>query len=71
MDKGEKAEAVARDPLPRFRAWLIEQSYATAAELERMESELDAEIQAAIDFALASPNPDIIELRRDVLATEY
>ncbi|MBV8804321.1 MAG: thiamine pyrophosphate-dependent dehydrogenase E1 component subunit alpha [Sinobacteraceae bacterium] len=71
MDKGEKAAAVARDPLPRFRAWLIEQSYATAAELERMESELDAEIQAAIDFALASPNPDIIELRRDVLATEY
>ena len=71
MDKGEKAAAMARDPVPRLRAWLVEQSYATASELERMESELDAEIQAAIDFALSSPNPDIIELRRDVLATEY
>jgi acetoin:2,6-dichlorophenolindophenol oxidoreductase subunit alpha len=70
MAAGEKAAAMARDPLPRFRKWLIEQQHADEAELARMESAIEAEIDAAVEFALGSPNPGVEELRRDVFAVE-
>ena len=68
MAAGEKAAAMARDPLPRFRKWLIEQQHADEAELARMESAIEVEIDAAVEFALGSPNPGVEELRRDVFA---
>lgn len=71
MDEGVKAAAVARDPVPRFRAWLIDRGHASEAELARLETEIDEEIAAAVEFALASPLPDLVELQRDVLAMEH
>jgi pyruvate dehydrogenase E1 component alpha subunit len=70
MSKGEKEAAMARDPVPAFRKWLIEQGYATEASLTKLEEEVNAEISAAVEFALSSPVPDISELRRDVFAQE-
>jgi pyruvate dehydrogenase E1 component alpha subunit len=70
MLKGEKEAAMARDPVPAYRAWLIEQGHANEASLAQLEGAIDAEISAAVEFALSSPIPDISELRRDVFAQE-
>jgi pyruvate dehydrogenase E1 component alpha subunit len=70
MLKGEKEAAMARDPVPAYRKWLIEEGHATEASLARLEELIDAEISAAVEFALSSPVPDIVELRRDVFAHE-
>ena len=69
MEKGEKEAAMARDPVPRFRAWQVEGGVAEA-ELVALETAIDREIDDAVAFALESPVPDLSELQRDVLAEE-
>jgi acetoin:2,6-dichlorophenolindophenol oxidoreductase subunit alpha len=70
MDKGEKAAAMARDPVPLYRAWLIATGHATEQELAGIESGIEKEIDEAVEFTLASPFPDTAELRRDVFKEE-
>lgn len=70
MDKARKAEAMANDPVPRFRAKLIADGIATEAQLAAMEAEIEAEIDEAVEFALASDFPGVEELKRDVFAKE-
>lgn len=70
MQPGEKDAAMARDPVPRFRSWLIEQGHASEADLANMEAAIEKEIDAAVDFALTSPSPSIDELKRDIFAEE-
>jgi TPP-dependent pyruvate/acetoin dehydrogenase alpha subunit len=70
MDKEEKAAAMAKDPVPAFRSWLIENQHATDSELSAMEAAIEQEIDEALEFAKASPFPDVDELRRDVYAAE-
>ena len=70
MDKAQKAAAIAADPVPCYRARLIETGVATADQLAAMEAEIDAEIREAIDFALESAFPGRAELGKDVYATE-
>jgi pyruvate dehydrogenase E1 component alpha subunit len=70
MTKEEKDAAIAVDPLPRFRLHLIESGVASEQQLSDMETAIEAEIQDAIDFALACEFPQIEELRRDVFAAE-
>ena len=70
MDPAQKAEAMKQDPVPIFREWLIKQSHANEGELAAIEAEIALEIDAAVEFALASPYPDVEELRRDVFAQE-
>jgi pyruvate dehydrogenase E1 component alpha subunit len=61
---------MARDPVLRFREWLLKERQASAAELEQMEAAIEKEIDEAVEFALSSPYPDVAELRRDVFAAE-
>jgi pyruvate dehydrogenase E1 component alpha subunit len=70
MGKGEKDAAMARDPVPAFRGWLIENGHAAESELAQIESAIAREIDEAVEFALSSPTPSLEELRRDVFATE-
>jgi TPP-dependent pyruvate/acetoin dehydrogenase alpha subunit len=70
MAKGEKEAAMAHDPVPRFRAWLIEHGHAVEADLAGIEAAIEKQIDAAVEFALSSPNPDLDELSRDVFAVE-
>jgi TPP-dependent pyruvate/acetoin dehydrogenase alpha subunit len=70
MDKAEKAAAIANDPTILFRAHLIDSGFASEKQLTEMEAGIDAEVAAAIEFALDSPFPDVSELRRDVFAEE-
>jgi pyruvate dehydrogenase E1 component alpha subunit len=68
MQKGEKDEAMARDPVPAFRTWLMENGHATGDELSKLESAISKELDSAVEFALSSGPPDVAELRRDIFA---
>lgn len=70
IPKADMAAAVAADPLPRFRSFLIEQGHASVDELGSIEQTNAAEIEEAVAFAIASPYPDLSELEKDVYATE-
>ena len=68
MDKEEKAKAMAEDPLPKFRAWLIEQGYASEQVLMELEVAFEKQVKEAIASALSAPWPELDELNIDVLA---
>lgn len=70
MTKEEKAEAIAGDPLPKFRQKLIEDGVATAEQLDKITAEAEAEVNDAIEYAMACEFPSDDELRRDVFAEE-
>lgn len=70
MDKDRKARAMADDPVPRFRARLIADGVAAEEQLAAMEAEIEAQIDEAVEFALASDFPGVEELKRDVFAEE-
>lgn len=70
MDKGEKAAAMEKDPVPIFRAKLIDAGIATEDQLAKMEAQIAADIEAAVQFALSSDMPPAEELTRDVFAEE-
>jgi TPP-dependent pyruvate/acetoin dehydrogenase alpha subunit len=54
----EEYEAAKRnDPVPRMRGRLVTDGLLTPAEADQMAAEVRAEMQAAVDFALASPHP--------------
>jgi pyruvate dehydrogenase E1 component alpha subunit len=70
MDAQEKAAAIANDPVPKLRARLISEGIASEAALAAIESQIEAELDDAVEFALASAYPGAIEMKRDVYATE-
>lgn len=70
MTKEEKQAAMDADPLPAFRQKLIDTGVATEAQLAEMQTAIEAEVEDAIEFAMACDFPDLAELRRDVFAEE-
>ena len=65
-DAAEEAEARARDPIAFARARLVEQGLATEAELDTLDAEIAAEMDATIDFTVASTEPPLSSMFRDV-----
>ena len=60
----EEREADARrDPVTHFPEWLIAEGYATSGEIAKIQEEVEAEVLAATDAALAAeqPGPETIE----------
>ena len=55
--KSEREAEAARDPLTQFPKWLIAQGHATEAEIAAIRDEVDAQVQAATDAALAEEQP--------------
>ena len=53
----EREADAARDPITTFPKWLVDEGYATEAELAKMAEEIDAEVLAATDDALEQPQP--------------
>lgn len=68
IPKSEYAAALAADPYPKYRQWLIDNGHATAAVLAGIEAEVSAEVDAAVKFAFDSPLTDAVEVTRDVFA---
>jgi len=54
----EREAEAARDPILTFPAWLVAEGHATEAEIEQIKAEVEAELQAATDDALAQPQPE-------------
>jgi pyruvate dehydrogenase E1 component alpha subunit len=57
-----------RDPIAILGAWLTEQRIASAADLDQMRDEAQAEVLAGVEFALNAPFPDPSEVGQDVYA---
>jgi 2-oxoisovalerate dehydrogenase E1 component len=53
----ERAADAARDPLTTFPRWLVAEGHATEADINRIQAEVDEEVLAATDDALAQPQP--------------
>jgi pyruvate dehydrogenase E1 component alpha subunit len=67
--KSEEQEwKTSRDPIKLFSDWLLGEKLTGAAALARIESEVRAEMQAAVDFAIAAPYPKPEEAEQDVYA---
>lgn len=59
---------MAKDPIPRFEAKLIESKTLTESELEEIKAKIGKEIDDAVDFAKESPMPSTSALMEDVYA---
>ncbi len=57
-----------RDPIKLLANWLIGQGLADSAQFDRIYSELEAEMKAAVKFAVDAPYPSPEEVEQDVYA---
>jgi len=57
-----------RDPIGILGKWLVEQKLADAAALDRILTEVQKEMNAAVDYAIASPYPGVNQVDEDVYA---
>lgn len=57
-----------RDPIPRFKHYLVETVGLPEAEVDAVEQQARVNMDEAVKFAEASPNPDISELLTDIYA---
>ena len=57
-----------RDPIKLLSDWLIQQNLTDSGSLERIRSEAKAEIDKAVEFALAAPYPKPEQVDEDVYA---
>ncbi len=68
IPKAEYDAALAADPVPKYRQWLIDHGHASGAELETLEAEIKTEVDEAVKFAFDSPLTDPSEIKLDVYA---
>jgi pyruvate dehydrogenase E1 component alpha subunit len=68
--KEEKDFWMARDPIKKLAAYMVEQNLATQSELKAIDDEIQALVDDAVEFAESSPEPDPSELRRYIFAED-
>ena len=51
-----------RDPIIRFRSWLVSEGIASEAEIDAMNAEIKQDATAAVDYALNAKYPDVSEV---------
>jgi acetoin:2,6-dichlorophenolindophenol oxidoreductase subunit alpha len=69
IPKEQMASALAADPLPRFRNRLANTSICGQDELDRIEQDAVAAVEAALSAVMSSDAPSVAELDQDVYAT--
>jgi pyruvate dehydrogenase E1 component alpha subunit len=57
-----------RDPIKLAAGWLIEERLADRARLDRMQAEVQAEVERAVEFATSAPYPSVDKVGQDVYA---
>jgi len=62
----EEAEWQERDPIPRFRQWLLAEQRFFANQLNKVDQDVEEIIDEAITFAESSPEPQLADLYADV-----
>lgn len=68
--KAEKEAWLARDPIKKFAAHLLEYQLASKEQLKEIETRIQAVVDDAVHFALESPEPDASELYRYIFAED-
>ena len=68
IPKDQLAAAMAADPVPRFRGHLADSGICTGDELDGIENEAAATVEAALKSVVSADAPSIDELDRDVYA---
>ncbi len=66
----EIAEGMAKDPIARFEKAILDANIATKAELEELAKKGRAEMDAAAEFAMNSPFPEISDAFTDIYAMD-
>jgi pyruvate dehydrogenase E1 component alpha subunit len=66
--KDEKEFWMARDPIKQFSAFMIEQNLASQQELKEIDKRIGREMEEAVEFAIASPEPDPNDLYKYIFA---
>ncbi|HUX32725.1 MAG TPA: dehydrogenase E1 component subunit alpha/beta [Gemmatimonadaceae bacterium] len=66
----ERDADAARDPVTQFPKWLVAEGHATAKDLAKIQEEVDAEVLAATDDALAQPQPGADTIYRHVYSED-
>lgn len=66
--KAEKEAWLARDPIKRFEAHMLEQKLAEEGTLKEVRDRIQADIDAALEYAEASPEPSPDDLYRYIFA---
>jgi 2-oxoisovalerate dehydrogenase E1 component len=69
MDPDMLAQRRAEDPVPRFRAWMLEQGHADEATLAEIDERVAAEVTAGYEAAAADPPADPEKVTEDVYGT--
>jgi pyruvate dehydrogenase E1 component alpha subunit len=64
----EKHWKTDRDPIKLLADWLVAQSLADADQFSGIRSEIEGQMQKAVEFAIAAPNPSVSEAEEDVYA---
>jgi TPP-dependent pyruvate/acetoin dehydrogenase alpha subunit len=67
-DPAEHEKWLKRDPVPNTAKLLLSKKWATQTDLDAIQAEADAEMEAGIEFAESSPFPDKSELYMGVFA---
>jgi len=62
----EEEEWKKRDGIPRFRQWLLDREVCTGERLDEIDRAVERTFDEALEFAEASPEPDVTELYQDV-----
>jgi pyruvate dehydrogenase E1 component alpha subunit len=57
-----------REPIERFRNWLLENKLCSPGELADIDVQIEAEMRQAVDFVHQSPQPDVQEITEHVYA---
>lgn len=65
----ELAAALARDPAPTFRKWLVQEGRLSDAEFDTADHDAARVVDDAFDFGQASPSPGPDDLYTDVFAS--
>ncbi len=68
IPKEQLQEAMAADPVPRFRRQLIDSGLCTDEELSRIDEGALTKVEMALKTVMNSPAPSADELDRDVYA---
>jgi pyruvate dehydrogenase E1 component alpha subunit len=64
----EQSWKTERDPIANMGAWLMAQEFAGAPTLEGWRADVESEMNAAVEFAIAAPYPSPSEAAQDVYA---
>lgn len=68
--KEEKEFWLAKDPIKRLAAYLVEHTLASQEEIKGIDQKIQAVVDDAVQFGLDSPEPDPSELRKYIFAED-